>query len=126
GTSMAAPYVSGAIALIKEAHPDWKAEKIYHALKTTAVPLQDEENELIAPHIQGHGHTQVGKAIDTPTIIYSKALQLGKINENNANKKQTIKIENLSGQKQKFAFQTPKSKNGLGWKLPFSFTVLPN
>ena len=36
GTSMATPHVSGAIALIKQAHPDWTPEQIKSVLKITA------------------------------------------------------------------------------------------
>lgn len=39
GTSMAAPHVSGAVALIKQAHPDWSPEEIKMALRNTAVSI---------------------------------------------------------------------------------------
>lgn len=40
GTSMAAPHVAGACALIKQAHPDWSPEQIKTALMNTAKPLE--------------------------------------------------------------------------------------
>ncbi|MEK6871380.1 MAG: S8 family serine peptidase, partial [Nanoarchaeota archaeon] len=39
GTSMATPHVAGAVALIKQAHPNWDPEEIKTALKSTAVSL---------------------------------------------------------------------------------------
>ncbi len=39
GTSMATPHVSGVVALIKQAHPDWNPEQIKYVLKNTAVDL---------------------------------------------------------------------------------------
>ncbi len=36
GTSMAAPYVAGAAALLKQAHPDWSISAIINALQGTA------------------------------------------------------------------------------------------
>jgi subtilisin family serine protease len=36
GTSIAAPLVSAAAALVKEAHPDWTCQQIRYALKSTA------------------------------------------------------------------------------------------
>lgn len=39
GTSMATPHVAGAVALIKQAHPDWTPEEIKAALKGTAKDL---------------------------------------------------------------------------------------
>jgi subtilisin family serine protease len=38
GTSAAAPLVSGAAALVRAAHPDWRVEEIRHVLLATATP----------------------------------------------------------------------------------------
>jgi len=50
GTSMASPIVTGGVALIKSAHPDWSNEKIIEALVNTAIPVQS--GHYIAPMIQ--------------------------------------------------------------------------
>ncbi|MFH1978715.1 MAG: S8 family serine peptidase, partial [Candidatus Aenigmatarchaeota archaeon] len=39
GTSMATPHVSGAAALILQAHPDWGPQEIKYALRNTAINL---------------------------------------------------------------------------------------
>ena len=42
GTSMATPHVSGVVALIKQAHPDWSPEEIKMALKNTALNINED------------------------------------------------------------------------------------
>lgn len=42
GTSLAAPQVSAAAALVKKAHPGWSASQIETALKETATPVSGE------------------------------------------------------------------------------------
>ena len=49
GTSMAAPHVAGACALIKQAHPDWGPEKVKAALMNYAKPLNNEKGNFIKP-----------------------------------------------------------------------------
>ena len=39
GTSMATPVVSGTVALVKSAHPDWTPAQVINAIKTTAKDL---------------------------------------------------------------------------------------
>lgn len=39
GTSMAAPFVSGALALLKDAHPDWSWRQLVGKLKSSVDPL---------------------------------------------------------------------------------------
>ncbi|WP_163969502.1 S8 family serine peptidase [Oceanobacillus halotolerans] len=126
GTSMAAPHVTGAIALIKEAHPDWTPTQIRGALTTTASPLQDEEGEMLDPVIQGTGEIQPDKAINTGTIIDHPLLAFGKIDSYREEVVKEITIENTSNEAQTYSFDIPKKEKGLTWSLPQSFTIEAN
>jgi len=123
GTSMAAPHVAGAIALIKEAQPDWTNDQIKGALKTTATMLTGEDEQPIAPISQGVGEIQVGEAIETKTIIDDPQLVFGKINAYQETNKVTMKIENTTKEEQTYTFDMPKHQQGLTWKVPQSFTI---
>ncbi|MBW2984775.1 S8 family serine peptidase [Candidatus Woesearchaeota archaeon] len=57
GTSMAAPHVAGAAALMKQAHPDWSPDDIKYALRNTAVDLGYDVNT------QGYGRIDVLKSV---------------------------------------------------------------
>src|SRR5699024_2544034 len=96
GTSMAAPYVTGAIALMKEAHPQWSNEQIIGALKTTASQMRTEEGDLIEPISQGIGEIQIDKAISTKTIIDNPLLSFGKIDAYRETKVIQLTIENTT------------------------------
>ncbi len=52
GTSMAAPHVVGAFAVIRSHLPDASISEILNALKSTGLPVLDERNGLIKPRIQ--------------------------------------------------------------------------
>jgi subtilisin family serine protease len=57
GTSMATPHVAGAVALIKQAHPDWTPDEIKIALRNTAVDLGEPVTT------QGYGRINVSAAV---------------------------------------------------------------
>ncbi|MFB9909593.1 S8 family peptidase [Allokutzneria oryzae] len=57
GTSMAAPHVAGAAAVVAAQHPDWRADRIKAALMSTARP-----NAKLAVHEQGAGRLDIGRA----------------------------------------------------------------
>jgi subtilase-type serine protease len=59
GTSMAAPVVSGAVALVLQAFPYMTSEQIVQTVLTTATPIGD-------PSIYGHGLLNVGAAVQGP------------------------------------------------------------
>jgi len=70
GTSMATPHVTGAIALIKQAHPDWTSEQIKTALMNSATILKNYQNgEVITWTLQGAGRINIPAAIKTPALI---------------------------------------------------------
>lgn len=123
GTSMAAPHVAGAIALMKEAHPNWSNEKIIAALKTTALPLQRGDKEIVEPIMQGMGEIKPDRAVSTPVIIYNQGLAFGKTSDYIERKTVEITIENTTDQPQRIEFDLPKIQPGLRWNIPASFIL---
>ncbi len=124
GTSMAAPHVAGAFAVLKEAHPNWTDKQLIGALKTTAQPFEEKEHRLNAT-TQGMGLLQLEAAIDTSAIIYDPQLEFGKLSRYQEEFTETITIENKTEKEQTYYFETPERKDGLVWSLPQSFTVQP-
>lgn len=125
GTSMAAPHVAGAIAIIKEAYPHWNNDQIFGALKTTAQQLFTED-VLLSPFIQGAGLIQIEEAINTDVIIYNPLLSFGKMNDHITVKTIDLTIENKSDQTEQFTFQSPKKEKGITWELPQTFFIEPH
>jgi len=123
GTSMAAPHVAGACALIKQAHPDWGPEKIKAALMNTAKPLINRQGDVYRTYEQGAGRIQMEKALKTNTLVIPASLQFGKFQlaERMHEHSGFITVENISDRTQKYSFTLPTAENGLLWKLPLSF-----
>ncbi|MFI7276322.1 S8 family serine peptidase [Streptomyces sp. NPDC049879] len=72
GTSMATPHVSGAAALLAQAHPDWDGEQIKAALTSSAVSTGD-----YSPFQQGTGRIDVPAALAQNVIAEPGALNFG-------------------------------------------------
>lgn len=125
GTSMAAPHVTGGIALIKEAQPTWTKGQIVHAIKTTAHPLYDESGKIFPPSLQGAGLLKINDAIITETIIDGSNLSFGKISSRQQRVKKFLTIENMTNSEQTYSFSIPKQGAGYNWTLPSTFTLEP-
>jgi subtilisin family serine protease len=66
GTSMAAPHVSGAVALLLQRHPDWTPPQVRAALTVTARPVGAGE-QRVPPTRAGAGLVDVAAA-DAPLV----------------------------------------------------------
>ena len=67
GTSMAAPHVAGAAALLKERHPDWTVAQIKSALVQTGDPVRSDGRELLDDR-EGGGVVDLPRA-DVPLLF---------------------------------------------------------
>ncbi|TCJ05283.1 S8 family serine peptidase [Cytobacillus praedii] len=127
GTSMAAPHVAGASALIKQAHPDWGPEKIKAALMNTAKPLLNKKGKPYRTYEQGAGRIQMEKALKSNSLVMPASLQFGKfqladrMHEHNG----YLTVENVSDSSLSYSFSIPHAENGLSWTFPFSFYLKP-
>ncbi len=71
GTSMSAPHVAGAAALIRQLHPAWSPEMIKSNLMNTARNLGKSVYE------QGAGRVQIAQAATTPLIVSPGSFSFG-------------------------------------------------
>jgi minor extracellular serine protease Vpr len=128
GTSMSAPHVAGAAALVKQAHPDWNPEQVKAALMNTAKKLVKDDGEPYYPYEQGAGRLQVDKALKATTLAYPGALTFGKYTKEDPREKRTVTftIENHDDKTRTYHVNPPfELPDGLQWEVPFSTTVEP-
>ncbi|MEU4447719.1 S8 family serine peptidase [Actinosynnema sp. NPDC050801] len=73
GTSMAAPHVAGAAALLAQRHPDWNGARLKAALTASARP-----NPTAAVHDQGSGRLDIAAALSSTVTSEPTSVVLGR------------------------------------------------
>jgi minor extracellular serine protease Vpr len=127
GTSMAAPHVAGAAALIKQAHPEWNPEQIKAAIMNTAKLLYKENGKPYTVYEQGAGRIQLEEAFKQETLVYPSSLPFGFVEKKDGHvmRRVSLTIDNQSGQVQKYAFKSPAAATGIQWHMPYTLYVKP-
>jgi subtilisin family serine protease len=96
GTSMAAPHVSGAAALLKERHPTWTVAQIKSALEQTGDPVRTPSGSEVTSTREGGGLIDLTRA-DTPLIFAAPTgLSFGRLAPG-ASAAQTVSLTDAGG-----------------------------
>lgn len=83
GTSMASPHVAGAMALVRQAHPDWSAAEVQSALQMTATEtvIHGETpwsaGRPAGTYRAGAGRLDVAAAVDAGLVMHETAANFG-------------------------------------------------
>ncbi|WP_301950641.1 S8 family serine peptidase [Bacillus sp. V59.32b] len=127
GTSMAAPHVAGACALILQAHPDWTPEQVKSALMSTSKPLQKADRELYRTFEQGAGRLQIEQAVKADSLLVPSSLSFGMYEKKGGIDKhgEKVIVKNDGKTIKHYSFNMPKSEYGVTWDLPSAFTIKP-
>jgi len=72
GTSMAAPHVAGAAAILAQKHPAWRAKRLRAALLASATP-----NSTLGVFAQGAGRVDVARAVRQRILVTPSSVSLG-------------------------------------------------
>ncbi|MDR6226907.1 S8 family serine peptidase [Desmospora profundinema] len=130
GTSMAAPHVAGAAALIKQKHPNWKPRDVKASLANHAQPLKNVDNKRYPVLTQGAGMIQIPKAIQAETLIVPSNLSFGLLQPNSgvAEISRTAEVKNVSNKKKTYRTHVSleKGKSKIQVEVPNRFTVNAN
>ncbi|XBJ26025.1 hypothetical protein VPH35_003537 [Triticum aestivum] len=70
GTSMAAPHISGVVALLKSVHPDWSPAAIRSAMITTADDVDNEGSRIMNEKHEPASAFAVGAGHVNPGLVY--------------------------------------------------------
>ncbi|WP_286676831.1 S8 family serine peptidase [Cytobacillus oceanisediminis] len=127
GTSMAAPHVAGACAILKQAHPEWGPERIKAVLMNTAKLLMNTEGKTYRTYEQGAGRIQLDQALRAETLVLPASLQFGKfqIADRLHEHSSFIAVENISEKTQTYSFSVPYKAQGINWEMPMTFQLNP-
>ncbi len=73
GTSMAAPHVAGAVAILAQQHPDWTPARLKATLMASAQPTP-----MLSGHVQGAGRIDLTRALRQTVTVNAPSVSFGR------------------------------------------------
>nr|WP_281170462.1 S8 family serine peptidase [Alteribacter aurantiacus] len=132
GTSMAAPHVAGAAALVLDKYPNWSVDNVKAALMNTAEDMINPTTGKSYPHnTQGAGSIRVVEALTTETLVAPGSHSFGKFVKENGRQveRQHFEITNLSNERKRYTmnveFHDPKAADGIKVNTSNNLQVQP-
>jgi len=95
GTSMASPHVAGALALIRQAHPEWTVSEVQSAAQMTANPNTDDGSGSDPFFRAGSGLIDVMAAVNTGFVMDETADNMRLANPMNGGDSTTLNLPAL-------------------------------
>ncbi|SDI57842.1 S8 family serine peptidase [Natribacillus halophilus] len=128
GTSMAAPHVAGAAAVLMESDPDADVEELKGLLMNTSETLQDPESDIYPYNTQGAGSIRVPDAIESNTAVTPGSHSFGVFAEDDGvqSERSSYTIHNRSDERQPYAFDIEFAGNPDGIDVLTSSDVALN
>ncbi|GAK02669.1 extracellular serine protease [Geomicrobium sp. JCM 19037] len=116
GTSMSAPHVAGAAAILLDADPDASVEHVRAALMNTAETLVDADGNTYPHNTQGTGSIRIPDAINVDSTVMPGTHSFGIFNEDEGvqTKRSSFTINNVSDQRQAYGFSIEFDGNPSG------------
>lgn len=105
GTSMAAPHVAGAAAVILQANPEWGVYEVKSALMNTAEKMiNPATGKEYAHNSQGAGSIRVVDALQAETLVNPGSYSFGVFDKKKGKQveRQQFEIQNLSNKAKKY------------------------
>ncbi len=83
GTSMATPFVAGAVALVKEKYPDWTHDMVSSALMNTAryQGIYNHDGSIAEPTDMGAGLVDLTAALATQLLVAPPRIDFGRLRQ---------------------------------------------
>jgi len=107
GTSMSAPHVTGAAALLRQIHPDWSNAYIKSALMSTAKYLEvyNSDGSPAQPLDMGAGRLDLTNAADPGVILDPPSLSFGQV-VTGTTQTLTLSLTSVAGITETYALST--------------------
>ena len=121
GTSMASPHAAGALAVVREIHPEWTVEELKALLMNTAAPLWsglDQSGLPVSLNRAGAGRIDLAQAVRSQVVAFAAepaglvSVSFGLVNVSRVNRTErrsrTVKVVNKGNQTMRYSVELIK------------------